>query len=176
MGDVMNDAIARLKSNDPTLTTLNLIYKHIGAAGASAIANALRTNNALTTLDLWSNNIGDAGASVIANALRKNGMITSFSPESDTTLQCVERNKSSHSRALAAAIAVAGIKRFRIPGIPIDIFRQIARHIWGSRHQPGWRNAGVKRFHVMGIPVDIFRQMARHIWISRHRSGWWNIE
>ena len=166
MGDVMNNAIARLKSNDPTLTTLNLDGNNIGDSGANAIACALQTNNVLTTLVLWSNDIGDAGASAIADALRtnnalttfdlrwndigssgasaiadallENGMITSFSPESDVTKRYMERNKNAHSRALAAAIAVAGIRRFRIPGIPVELFRQMAGHVWYSRRQDQW--------------------------------------
>ena len=51
-----------------TLTSLNLEYNGIGAAGATALATALQTNTALTELKLVGNRIGDAVAVALLSA------------------------------------------------------------------------------------------------------------
>ncbi|WP_342257080.1 tetratricopeptide repeat protein [Rickettsia endosymbiont of Aspidapion aeneum] len=57
-------------------TTLDLRNKNIGAEGAKAIAEGLKTNNSITLLQLQSNNIGAEGAKAIAEALKTNNSIT----------------------------------------------------------------------------------------------------
>ena len=58
--------------------TLNLYRSSIGAEGARALAEALKTNGALTTLYLNSNSIGDEGARALAEALEANGALTAL--------------------------------------------------------------------------------------------------
>ena len=57
-------AVAALKSN-----TTDLRGNRIGAAGAGALADALKSNTTLTSLDLYGNSIGDAGPRRWARAL-----------------------------------------------------------------------------------------------------------
>ena len=184
MGDVMNNAIARLKSNNPTLTTLDLfsnyiwaagaiaiadalrenttlttldlVYNNIGDAGASAIADALRTNRALTTLYLYSNNIGAVGTSAIEGALRENGSITNFEPESAATKKIVARNKRAHARARDAVYALLMTGGFRVPRV----------HGYGVVDQ---EMSNI----VSGIPKGVFRTTAEYLWSTRSESIWW---
>ena len=80
--------------------TLNLSSNSIGAEGAQALAEALKTNGALTTLDLSSealktnvalttlnlrkNSIGDEGALALAEALKTNGALTTLGLRSNS--------------------------------------------------------------------------------------------
>ena len=50
--------------------TLNLANDKIGAAGAAALAAALKENASLQKLSLWNNQIGDAGAERIKSDKR----------------------------------------------------------------------------------------------------------
>ena len=68
----------RLHANDPRLTRLRLSHNQIGAAGAVALAGALRTNTSLRVLSLAVNQIGNAGATALAKALRKNTSLTTL--------------------------------------------------------------------------------------------------
>ena len=65
----LDEAIRRLSRNDATLSTLDLIYNPVGAAGAGLLAAALATNSTLTTLILEGNGVGDEGAGRLAEAL-----------------------------------------------------------------------------------------------------------
>ena len=78
------DVLRRLRANDRALTHLHLcdplapiatpqpggVSEGIGAAGATAVAEALRGNCHVTKLNLSRNDIGDAGAGALAAALR----------------------------------------------------------------------------------------------------------
>ena len=44
--------ILRIKNNDTSLTSINLWGNDIGAEGAKAIAEALKSNTSLTSIDL----------------------------------------------------------------------------------------------------------------------------
>ena len=59
-------------------TSLNLFNNRIGAEGARALAEALKTNKALTSLDLRRNSIGAEGARALAEALKTNSALTSL--------------------------------------------------------------------------------------------------
>lgn len=74
----MDNYIARLAANDPTLTTLNIPVNNIRADGARALATALQQNATLTTLNISGNRIGDAGASALAEALLENTTLTTL--------------------------------------------------------------------------------------------------
>ena len=50
-----DEVLRRLRSNDTTLTTLNLRYNDLGAVGGAAVAGALERNTTLTTLNLVGN-------------------------------------------------------------------------------------------------------------------------
>ena len=78
------DVLRRLRANDRALTHLHLcdplapiatpkpggVSEGIGAAGATAVAEALRGNCHVTKLNLSRNDIGDVGAGALAAALR----------------------------------------------------------------------------------------------------------
>jgi len=57
--------LARLRDNDPDLVKLDLGDKGVGDAGATAIAEGLKTNSTLQTLNLGDNKVGDAGAAAL---------------------------------------------------------------------------------------------------------------
>ena len=63
--------ISRLRSNDPTLTTLNISYISIDDEDIEHLVTALAFNSTLTTLDLTGNDIG-AGAGRLALTLASN--------------------------------------------------------------------------------------------------------
>jgi Ran GTPase-activating protein (RanGAP) involved in mRNA processing and transport len=69
-------AIAEALKFNTSLTKLCLDRNQIGAVGAQAIAEALKVNASLTELELDSNHIGDAGAQAIAEALKFNTSLT----------------------------------------------------------------------------------------------------
>jgi hypothetical protein len=54
------------------IVSLEMSWNHVGAEGAAAIAQALKTNKNLNILELAANNIRDAGAQEIASALVTN--------------------------------------------------------------------------------------------------------
>ena len=74
----MKPTLKRLINNDPTLTTLNTRYNHIGATGAKTIADTLIVNSTITTLHISGNNIGDTGAITIADSLIVNSTLTTL--------------------------------------------------------------------------------------------------
>jgi hypothetical protein len=49
------ETLQRIRDNDPTLTSLNLVDNQITDAEAQALAVALRTNTTLTSLNLMVN-------------------------------------------------------------------------------------------------------------------------
>ncbi len=60
----------------PTFTTVDLRSNKIGAEGAKALAEALKTNASLTTVNLEGNEVGDEGAKALAEALKTNASLT----------------------------------------------------------------------------------------------------
>ena len=54
-----DEVLRRLRSNDTTLTTLDLVNNCLGEVGGAAVAGALERNTTLTTLDLWNNGVRD---------------------------------------------------------------------------------------------------------------------
>ena len=69
-----NDAIARIKSNDPTFTKVK--FTRLQPEDAEAIATALSTNSVLTHLDLSYNKINDQGITALAKVLATNTALT----------------------------------------------------------------------------------------------------
>lgn len=69
------EILQRLKSNDPTLTSLNLSNKKIGPEKAQELAAALEYNNTLTFLNLVGNAIESKGAKAFATLLKKNNTL-----------------------------------------------------------------------------------------------------
>ena len=86
----------RIMMNDPTLTKLKVTYSSIGAAGARALAEALKVNKTLTELHVSGNSISDAGASALAEALKVN-----------KTLAMLDVGKNGIGDAGASALAEA---------------------------------------------------------------------
>jgi len=74
--DDFEEILKRIRSNDATLTRLNLGGKDINDQGARDIATALETNTTLTRLNLGYNQIGPAGAKALAEALKINTTLT----------------------------------------------------------------------------------------------------
>ena len=74
----MDNYIASLAANDPTLTTLDIGLNSIDDAGASALAEALLENITLTTLNIPVNNIREDGARALATALQQNATLTTL--------------------------------------------------------------------------------------------------
>jgi Ran GTPase-activating protein (RanGAP) involved in mRNA processing and transport len=113
-----------MSENDPTLKELDVNYNSIGAAGASALAEALMVNKTLTTLYVRDSGIGDAGATALADALKVNKTLTTLHVYNDSigaagaaaiaealkvnkTLATLDVNSNSIGDAGAAAIAEA---------------------------------------------------------------------
>ena len=69
-------ALAEALKVNKTLTKLSAYSNKIGAAGARAIAEALKVNDTLTELYVWDNNIGVRGARAIAESLMVNNTLT----------------------------------------------------------------------------------------------------
>lgn len=61
-----------LKSPDSSIATLDLTKNKIGAEGAAALGDALRTNTTLTDLGMAKNPLEDAGCAAIADAVGAN--------------------------------------------------------------------------------------------------------
>jgi hypothetical protein len=70
------ETLRQMRQNDPMLTELDVSVKNIGAAGAIALAEALKVNKMVTTLDVIKNSIGHDGASALAEALKVNKTLT----------------------------------------------------------------------------------------------------
>ena len=70
--------LQRLRSNDTTLTTLDLQNKYLEEGFGVAIAGALERNTTLMTLDLESNRLGDVGGAAVAGALERNTTLTTL--------------------------------------------------------------------------------------------------
>lgn len=89
---MLKELLKRLRTNDPTLTQINLydndidaqglaakafklffsIFFDQSAAGVQALVEALKSNTTLKQIDLGWNNIGDRGAQVLAVACVSN--------------------------------------------------------------------------------------------------------
>ena len=74
----LEQSLSRLRSNDPTLTILDLSKQDIGTSGASALATALQRNSILTQLNLSSNRIGNSAVNKLAAALQHNSSLTTL--------------------------------------------------------------------------------------------------
>ena len=59
----------RISSNDPMLTSLEILGQPLGAAGCQALADALLLNTRITSLNLYCSSVGPAGASALLPAL-----------------------------------------------------------------------------------------------------------
>ena len=88
--------LARTFGSSLRLTKLNLCYNGLNAAGAAALAEALKTNTTLTLLDLTGNDLNAAGAAALAEALKTN-----------TTLTVLDLTGNDLNAAGAAALAEA---------------------------------------------------------------------
>ena len=62
----------------PLHRAVNLSCSSIGAAGAAAVAKAMKVSATLTTLDLGDNRLFDTGASALADAVKVSGTLTTF--------------------------------------------------------------------------------------------------
>ena len=96
IGDERAIVLADILSNNTNVTYLNLADNDIGEAGAIAIADALRVNTSLTILLLTENKIGKAGAQALAEALKVN-----------PTLRALYLGKNQIGEAGAQALAEA---------------------------------------------------------------------
>ena len=75
----LDESLRRLSRNDPTLTLLYFIKKHVVKdEGAGRLAEALATNSTLTTLILSGNKMRDEGAGRLAEALTINSTLTTL--------------------------------------------------------------------------------------------------
>ena len=72
-------ALAEALKTNQTLTWVDLFSNEIGNAGATALAEALKTNPGLSSINLGHNGIGNAGAAALAEALKTNQTLTSIS-------------------------------------------------------------------------------------------------
>lgn len=72
--DDFERVVTALKNN-PAVTSLQLVYSHIGDEGAKALATYLSTNTTLKILTLEGNGIGEVGTAEIAEALRGNSSL-----------------------------------------------------------------------------------------------------
>ena len=68
----MEEKVISVLNSFPTIETLNLQRCNIGDAGASFLAETLKSNTSLKTVNLDVNNIGDEGAWTLAEALKAN--------------------------------------------------------------------------------------------------------
>ena len=71
-------AVAGALERNTTLMTLNLRDNGLGEAGGAAVAGALERNTTLTTLDLGSHRLGEAGGAAVAGALERNTTLTTL--------------------------------------------------------------------------------------------------
>ena len=97
LGNALTVFLAEAIKVNKTLTTLQLHYNHISAAGATSITEAIKVNKTLTYLDLSFNPIGDAGATSIAEAIKVNKTLTDLS---------LSHNKISDAGATSIAEAI----------------------------------------------------------------------
>ena len=101
----LQQTVERLTQNDPTLQKLGLCYSYIGAAGAQAIADALRQNSTLQQLELSDSGIGAARAQAIKDILRSN-------------------SKARNATRLAAQHVVPRMGvRYNVPGLPVQVIQ-----------------------------------------------------
>ena len=88
--------VKRLKANDPSLTTLDLISNRIGDDEAKAIAKALKDNTVLTELGLSDNSIDYS----LLNKIQRTVEISKHVPKPDN----IDDNVFKCFRDLAAAL------------------------------------------------------------------------
>jgi len=69
---------ARLACRSQPSPTTTAFYDSIGAEGAAALAEAVKSNSTLTTLSLAHNSFGAEGAAALAEALRSNFTLTTL--------------------------------------------------------------------------------------------------
>ena len=84
------------------LKTANLGQNQIGAKGAAALSEALKSNNTLETLYLYTNGIGVAGAQSLANMLQVNRALKYV----DLVCNKIPNEAKQQLRAAAAAKSI----------------------------------------------------------------------
>ncbi|CAM4978552.1 unnamed protein product [Rotaria socialis] len=97
--------VAKILTNNRTLTQLKLVDNDITHKGARCLARALRINQTLKEIDLRYNRIGDLGAQYFAEILRKeeedqklNHLLKQFSQYDSTKLANVMRTNQNLKR------------------------------------------------------------------------------
>ncbi|CAM4916705.1 unnamed protein product [Rotaria socialis] len=97
--------VAKILTNNRTLTQLKLVDNDITHKGARCLARALRINQTLKEIDLRYNRIGDLGAQYFAEVLRKdeedqklNHLLKQFSQYDSTKLANVMRTNQNLKR------------------------------------------------------------------------------
>ena len=113
IGDAGASALAEALKTNGVLSTLHLGHTDVGAEGAMALAEALGANVALASLHLVGNRIGAEGAAALAEALKNNAVLTSLDLWGDTTIG-VEGAKS-----LAAALETSALTSLHLSGCAI---------------------------------------------------------
>src|SRR3989338_10798922 len=120
----LDQSLSRLRSNDSTLTTLDLRKNNIGDFGASALATALQHSSSLTTLNLFLNNIGDSGANALATALQYNSSLTTLD---------ISHNKIGASGASVLATALehnSSLTTLHLRGISAQSGQALVKQIY----------------------------------------------
>ena len=75
-GNLDENILQSILTNDPTFTILNINRNYFGTEGAKALATALTVNTSLITLEISMNNISPDGAKALAGALASNATLT----------------------------------------------------------------------------------------------------
>ena len=73
-----DEVMRRLRTNDTTLTTLDLSNHDLGDGFTVAVAGALDRNTTLTTLNLGYNSLGEGGGVAVAGVLERNTTLTTL--------------------------------------------------------------------------------------------------
>ncbi len=88
------EILQRLRSNDPTLTALDLSSRELTDADVIELCNALEKNTSLDTLDLDHNQIGDAGAQALAGSKTLTMLGLGHNQIGDAGAQALAENKT----------------------------------------------------------------------------------
>ena len=110
-----DEVMRRLRTNDTTLTTLDLSHHGLGDVGGAAVAGALERNTTLTTLNLRYNGLGEVGGAAVAGALERNTTLTTLNLEGNgvhgDTMERIRRLLSGREVAAGSGVAeVVGVK------------------------------------------------------------------
>ena len=110
-----DEVMRRLRTNDTTLTTLDLSHHGLGDVGGAAVAGALERNTTLTALDLAESDLGEVGGAAISGALERNTTLTTLELEDngvhDETMEFVYRLLSGREAVAGSeAVEVVSVK------------------------------------------------------------------